>query len=287
MSVPAPIIRVPGIDDVAFVDSHLTLDGRNDNANHTMTLTGGTAWAFTETLTLTSSLTFFTAADVGNEIHIVTPDGGVLRFVIEGFTGGTVVTGKPHQTVPVGLRGIAQSDWGRAVDQVGGLWHLEGEDVSVYGDGFVVANPLNSAYTTLTVTEGIVTLDRAFVQLAVGLPVTADLETLDLDSASGESILDKKKLVSKVSLHVQASRGLWVGGEPPEDDDADPLKDLIELKIRNDEGYDDPVLLRTGVVEVIIKGEWNSNGRVFVRQVDPLPLTVLAIAPAGLIPFRG
>jgi hypothetical protein len=62
---------------------------------------------------------------------------------------------------------------------------------------------------------------------------------------------------------------------------------LEELKIRDSEGYDDPVSLKTGVVDVAIKSEWNSNGRVFIRQVDPVPLSVLAIIPAGLVPFRG
>jgi len=50
---------------------------------------------------------------------------------------------------------------------------------------------------------------------------------------------------------------------------------------------DAPVSLRTGVVDINIKAEWNSNGRVFIRQIDPVPLAVLAVAPAGLFPFRG
>lgn len=34
-----------------------------------------------------------------------------------------------------------------------------------------------------------------------------------------------------------------------------------------------------------IKSEWNSNGRVFMRQVDPLPSSILAVVPTGLVPF--
>jgi hypothetical protein len=59
------------------------------------------------------------------------------------------------------------------------------------------------------------------------------------------------------------------------------------VKVRNDEGYDDPVDLRTGTIDVNIQSEWSSNGRIFIRQTDPLPLSVLAVAPAGLFPFRG
>ena len=98
---------------------------------------------------------------------------------------------------------------------------------------------------------------------------------------------DKKKLINKVSLYVEKSRGIWIGPKPPTDDTVDPLENLTELKIRNEEGYDDPVELVTKVVEVNISGEWNSNGRIFIRQIDPVPLTILAIMPTGLLPVRG
>jgi hypothetical protein len=47
------------------------------------------------------------------------------------------------------------------------------------------------------------------------------------------------------------------------------------------------VSLSTGVESIIIRPEWNSHGRVFLRQVDPLPLAILAVAPKGDIPLRG
>jgi hypothetical protein len=137
-----------------------------------------------------------------------------------------------------------------------------------------------------TVTDGRITLDRPYSVIHVGLPVTADIETLDIDSTSAQSVADKKKDISHVSMHVESSRGIWIGAQPPPDDDTDPLEGLYELKIRNDEVYDDPISLKTEVVDVIIRGEWNSNGRVFIRQVDPVPLTVLSVIPAGLVPFK-
>jgi hypothetical protein len=95
------------IDDVidsVFMDSSLSYDGRNTNTSHTMTLSGGTTWAYSETITLTSSASFFTAADVGNEIQITGADGEFIRFEIRGYTSGLVVTGVPHRTVPTSLR---------------------------------------------------------------------------------------------------------------------------------------------------------------------------------------
>jgi hypothetical protein len=250
-----------------------------------MTLSGGTLWHYTETLTLTSSESFFTAADVGNAIHLTDADGKPLRFTIEGYTSGTVVTGKVHKTVPADLRGTGTAEWAKAVDQVGGLWHLEGENVSVFADGFVVASPNNDRYPALAVDGGKVSLGKPYSVIHVGLPITADMETLDIDTAQGESLAGKKKLIPEVELFLEASRGGFIGGRPPEDDDVDPLQNLIEIKMRADENYDEPVALKTDTAKVNIAGNWNSNGRVFIRQVDPVPFSALAVIPTGFVPY--
>jgi hypothetical protein len=271
--------------DNNFTDCSLAYDGTN-TGSRTMTLSGGTDWDYLETLTLTASTSFFVSTDVGNQIQLTGSDGTLIRFTINAYTSGTVVTGKAHKTVPAAMRSVAITSWVKAVDDISGLWHLEGEDVSVFADRFVVASPNNASYDTLTVTNGAITLDKPYGIIKVGLPFISDVETLDIDSAQGETIADKKKLVSRVTIFVESSRGIWVGAKPPTDDSVDPLEDLVEEKIRNQESYDDPVALATGTVEINIKPEWNSNGRIFIRQVDPVPLSVLAVAPAGLLPFK-
>jgi hypothetical protein len=197
-----------------------------------------------------------------------------------------VVTGKPHKTVPVAMRTVAIAVWTRAVDEISGLWHLEAKNVSVFGDGFVVANPNNAAYTIRTVTNGTVALDKPYGVIHGGLPYLCDLETLDIDFVQGETTADKKQLISKLTIFVEDSRGIWTGPKPPSDDAVNPLENLTELKIRSDESVDDPVALQTGTVDVNFRGNWSRGGRVFVRQVDPVPLSVLAVAPAGYIPVR-
>lgn len=282
---------VTDVADAVIMDCALSYDGRNTSPSHTMTLSGGTTWAHTETLTITSSASFFTAADVGNAIHFEVLDANgaveyIIRFTLEAYTSATVMTGKAHMTVPAGLRAVANVTWSRAVDQVSGLWHLEGKDVSILADGFVVASPNNEANTLRTVTNGTVTLDKTYSIIHVGLPITSDFETLDIDTADGETMANKKKIVNQVTLHVEGSRGIWIGGEPPSDDSVDPLEGLREYKARNNEAYDDPVALKTGKIAVDIQSSWNDGGHVFVRQVDPLPLTVLAVHPSGLFPVR-
>jgi len=273
------------ITDAIFMDAALTYDGRNTVAT-TMTLSGGVTWAYTETLTCTSSVAFFTAADVGNAVHITGPNGELVRFMITGFTSTTIVTGNAQATVPVSMRVVAFTDWARAVDQVAGLWHLEGKDVSVFADSFVVASPNNGSYVIVTVTNGTATLDKPYAVIHVGLPYISDIETLDIDSSNGETMANKKMVINAVHLQVEKSRGIWIGGRVPSDDTVDALEGMSELKIRNEEDYNDAVDLVTGKVEVLIDGGWNSNGRVLIRQVDPVPLSVLAISPEGMIPLR-
>lgn len=278
--------QITNIVESKFMDSNLTYDGRNYNASHTMTLSGGTAWDNTENITLTSSISYFSSADVGNAIHFTDNNGDPLRLLITSFNSDTEVVGTPHKVIPFELRTVPLPTWTKAVDEVEGLWHIEGKEVAVFGDGFVVASPNNASYTTVSVANGKIALDKPYGVIHVGLPYLTDLETLDIDSQEGETLADKQKIVGEVTLLVEETRGVWVGPRPPSDDTVDPLEDLQEFKLRNTEDYESPPSLITDNISMNIKPEWNSNGRVFIRQVDPIPLTVLSVNPAGKYPFN-
>lgn len=273
------------VKDAKFLDSSVTYDGRNTGAV-TMTLSSAGGWDYDDTITITASSSYFASTDVGFEIHLEDADGDVIRVSIETYSSATVVTGKPHKTVPASLQATATTSWSKAVDVVSGLWHLEDQAVSVFADGFVVASPNNASYETITVADGFVELDKCYSVIHVGRPYTCDIESLDIDSTNAETLIDKFKKSGDITLQVEDTRGLWAGAKPPTDDDTDPLEGLTEFKVRNDEGYESPVNLKTGVMDVIINAQWNNNGRVFLRQVDPLPASVLAIAPAGSFPFK-
>lgn len=281
------VIYDDAVEDATFMDSYLTYDGRHTGST-TMTLSGGTNWDEDESLTLTASASTFSSSYVGNEIHLQLGDE-TIRFEITGYTSGTVITGKPNRTVPVSMRSVALSVWSYAVDEVTGLWHLEGKPVSIFADSYVVGSPNNPSYDTYTVSNGAVTLPRHYSVIHVGLAYISDLETLNIDSAQGETIADKKPIVQTVNVFVEKTRGLWAGVEEPTEDmnKVGVGSGLREFKVRSSEGYEDPVALKTGIMDVPVQGNYNTNGRVFIRQVDPLPATVLAIVPAGLYPFRG
>jgi len=142
------------------------------------------------------------------------------------------------------------------------LDHLEGESLAILADG--------SVQPARTVSGGSITLQRAASEIHVGLPYVSDLETLDIVAQVEAYGQAKKKHVSGLTMKVEQSRGFWAG--PNEND-------LTEYKQRTDEDYGVPTRMTTGTQEITLSPNWNSNGRILVRQVDPLPITILAIIP--------
>ncbi len=282
------------IKDAIFMDSALTYDGRNKNPSHYMQLTGGTTWDTDDVINIFCSAGKFTVADVGQAIHLTGVYGQFQRFKILSYVDANNVQVKPLQMVPADVYLSNTSNWAMAKNFVSGLSHLNGQKVSILGDGFVVASPNNPAYVQRTVASGSVSFvndDLFYSVLQVGLPITADLETLNIDNPGGESMVDKKKLISKVTLWLENTRGVYVGTSLPDDND-DPTQGLNaitfnELKYRESEGYFEPSRMISRPIEINISGNYNNNGRVLVRQIDPLPMGILAISPDGYLPTGG
>lgn len=150
---------------------------------------------------------------------------------------------------------------GSPSDTLSGLNHLEGKTVSILVDGAV--------HPRRVVTSGQITLDVEGSVVHVGLPVTADLGTLPLamgiDNAFGQG---RYKNINKVYLRVYRSSGIFVGPT---------VDELVEAKQRTIEDYGVPPALKSEEIEVVTRNAWDDSGQVFVRQVDPLPLTVVSM----------
>lgn len=251
------------IKDAFFVDSGLSYDGRNTGAT-TMTLTSSGVWTYgsAATFTLTASASYFVVGDIGSEIHLTANDGRILRLLITARSSGTVVTVTINRDVATELRSTALTSWTHARKSFSGLSHLNGKTVSILADGHVAPQA--------TVSSGAVTLAQAAGVVHIGLPIEADFETLDISAPQGETIRDKNKIVQAVRLLLEESRGLFAGRDEA---------NLLEYKQRAQESYDDPVSLLTGIADILIGATWSKQGRVFVRQSDPLPLSILAAIP--------
>lgn len=155
-----------------------------------------------------------------------------------------------------------------------GLDHLKGETVVALADGNVVHGLVVS-----DVDGGIgVTLPNAARKVHVGLPMVATLETLDLDLGQVPvlgTVQGRMKSVSEVTLRVERTRGIFVG---PYDGDRDS-EHLVEYKQRAGEAWNEAIQEYTGDISITPAWDWNANGRMFVKQFDPLPMTILAIMP--------
>lgn len=253
---------ISDIREAFFVDSGLTYDGRNTTAT-TVTLSGGTNWDHTESLTATASGAIFTgASDLGDMITFESEDGQYYKLRITEYVSPTVVKGILNKQIPAGYRNAARTDWAFSRNSFSGLDHLEGKTVSILGDGLKQAQKV--------VTSGSITLDNPAFLVTVGLPIVADLQTLRLTLQTPETVLDKKKNVTGVTLMVDETRSIWAGRD---------FDHLYESKARAGENYDQPPSLVSGLVNIAVKTEWEDSGSVCIRQTDPLPIKVLAIIP--------
>lgn len=251
-------------DRAFFVDCGLTYDGRKPG---TAVLTGGTDWRFPNPLTLTVGTATFDAGMVDRSVIMygggtATSIGEILTVRITAFISPTQVTVEPQTVVPESLRGISATRWGLAATTISALGHLEGKTVSMLGDGNVIPQKV--------VTGGAVALDSPTLVVHIGLPITGDFETLDITLQNNQSFLGNKKRINQVVVLCQESRGIFAGP------DADHLD---EFKQRAGENYGEPIELLTGRAEMDIQCQWDSNGRLFIRQSDPLPLTILGVMP--------
>lgn len=271
------------IEDASYLDSALEYDGRNAGAGGTTLTLTGAAWSPGNLLTCTASAPEFVLAQIGDARFLRDAAGVQVVATITAITSPTVATVSCDIDVPADMQAVAITDWDRAVKYIGGLEHLEAATVAVFADNLVVASPNNPTVLPIIVHDGQITLDQAYAHIRVGLPFLADVETLDVDTPQGPSLKESNVEVTRVGLWIQASRGCWMGPSAPTG--TDPTAGLRELKIRSGTQVPaDPNPLVTDFVKQDIRGEWNSHGRIFIRQVDPVPLNVLAAIPFGYLP---
>ncbi|PQV51866.1 hypothetical protein [Paraburkholderia sp. BL21I4N1] len=149
---------------------------------------------------------------------------------------------------------------GNQMTAVSGLNHLEGKTVSILADGAVQPQQI--------VDNGTVALQHPANIVAVGLPITADLQTLPFSFAAQGYGQGAVKNVNRVWLRVHNSSGIFAGPT---------LDELVQYKQRTTEPYGTPPAMITGVIELDMSPGWDADGSVYIRQSDPLPLIVASM----------
>ena len=252
--------QISTIENCFFVDSGATYNGTN-TGSATVTVTGGTVWNETESLTITSSTPIFTGTgDINDAIVLTATDGTKYRLRIIGYTSTTQVTARVDKTLGVAFRGVATTSWAFARNSISGLSWLEGKAVSILADGAVIHGQV--------VTSGTVNLPRACVVVTVGLPYQSDLQTLPLALNIEGFGQGRYKNVNKAWLRVYQSSGIFVGPD---------ANNLTEAKQRTTEPYGSPPSLKSAEILVMLTPSWADSGQVYVRQSDPLPLSIVGL----------
>ena len=154
---------------------------------------------------------------------------------------------------------------GSATTTLSGLAHLEGQTVSVLADGATHADKV--------VSSGQISLDRSTTKAVVGLAYDSVLQTMRVEGGAAEGTSQgKTKRISKVVLRLFETVGVKVGPS---------LTNLETIPFRTTSSQmNNPVdTLLAGDKEIEFRDDYNTDGFIFVKQDQPLPLSVLAIYP--------
>ena len=153
---------------------------------------------------------------------------------------------------------------GSPATTISGLDHLEGETVSVLADG--------ATHPDKTVSSGEITLDRSSSKVKVGLPYTSLLQTMRIDAGSQNGTSQSKtKRIYEITARLYESIGIEIGPD---------LNNMERIPFRSSaNAMDSGINVFTGDKEIEFRGNYETDGFIFVRQVQPLPLTILSLYP--------
>ena len=153
---------------------------------------------------------------------------------------------------------------GSAVTTLSNLEHLEGQVVSILADG--------ATHPDRTVTSGSITLDRSAKNVKIGLNYISLLQTMRLDAGSQNGTSQAKtKRIYDITVRMFETIGIEVGAN---------LSDMERIPFRNSvDLMDEGIPPFTGDKEVEFRGNYETDGFIFVRQTQPLPFTILSLYP--------
>lgn len=152
---------------------------------------------------------------------------------------------------------------GSSTSTISGLNHLEGQSVSVLGDG--------AAQSNKTVTGGRITLDTAASVVQVGLAYNSDGQKLTTDAGAADgTAMGKTRRTHRVAFNLLNTLGFLLGP------DFSTL-DQITLDDEDSGSFDEANALYTGTTSQIISCDYDFDNNFCWRQNQPLPGTILGI----------
>ncbi len=251
--------------DAKFLDSHLSLDGRKtivsiDTTTFVVTVTShwyidGDMVRF-RTIDSTDPDLEGSSGSLNN-LEFEVSDAAAHTFkcldedgVYVDFSTYTEIDSNSTSTVA------------KNVTSITGLSHLEAEEVAVVADGV--------ALDAHTVSSGAITLVDSASVVHVGLGYESNLwtNTPDLELKKGSSMSTQKRVVA-ATIQLYKTLGMQVGTT------ADNLQE--QQFADDDVPAGQPAELFTGKWLVSLDDQDNTSARLYIRQDQALPMTVLAI----------
>jgi hypothetical protein len=197
-----------------------------------------------------------------DELYMVvkrTINGVTKRYIelMKPFSFGGVTTGAFFVD-----SGLAYS--GSAVTTLSGLHHLQGETVSILANG--------ASHQDKTVANGAVGLNVSTTVAAIGYGYSSVMETLRLEAGSVDGTSQgKPKRIHAITVRLHETVGAEIGSGSDK---------LDRIYFRDSSmSMDQAVPLFTGDKDVEFEGGFDDDDRIYARQTQPLPLTVLALFP--------
>lgn len=155
---------------------------------------------------------------------------------------------------------------------ISGLDHLEGETVSILADG--------ATHPNRTVSSGSITLARSANVVHIGLPYESNIDTLNIEAGSADGTSQgKTKRIHRIALRLYKTLGLKFGPN------ADSL-DVMTFRTSADATNSPPALF-TGDKSINWNGYYETEGKMYFRQDQPLPFTLLGLFPQLVTQDRG
>lgn len=179
-----------------------------------------------------------------------TIDSSTVRYIERlGSLADATLTNSYHVDA-----GITYS--GSSATAITGLDHLEGETVAILAGGTI--------RPTATVASGSITLSTAATVAHIGLPFDSELRTLpvafQIDGAFGQG---RTKGVNKLWLRVVNSCRFEAGPSETE------LSDTTDIAANT--------LIEEQEIDVHIPSDWTDGGQVWIKQTDPVPLSIVSL----------
>lgn len=245
-----------------YMDAALTYDGSVFGANANATLTPASTTG--NTVVFTASNPVFTSSMVGRQLWKQAQNGvGMGRALISAYTDSTHVTCQILTSFD-NINAMPAGAWYLTTNVVNGIWHLQGEMVTVLADG---APGVSQAVTNGAIPLG---YDASVVHVGEGYVGLIRTMKLHPQSQAGETAA-KNKNINQLGISFLNTAGVSYGTDLYHMNYV-PFGDRTNLMGR-------PIPLFSGTKKVVVENVTGYDQHIYIQQTLPLPCMVGQIIP--------